>query len=216
MSHYHTLLFDLDGTLTDPGEGITNSVAYALRQYGIEVADRRELYPFIGPPLKESFMQYYGFSEEQAEEAVTHYRVYFRERGILENLLYSGTVELLTALKAAGKRVLLATSKPEVFARQILEHFALTPYFDRIYGADLKGTRRHKHAVIAYALEREAITDPAGVVMVGDRDQDVLGAAQNGIPAIGVLYGYGDRAELEAASATAIAATMTELQALLL
>ena len=134
---YDTVLFDLDGTLTDPGEGITNSVAYALAQFGIENTDRTQLYKFIGPPLKESFMKYYGFSAEKAEEAVAQYRVYFAPKGMLENKVYPGIPQLLEELRASGRKLLLATSKPEVFAVKILEHFGLLQYFDIAAGATL-------------------------------------------------------------------------------
>lgn len=213
---YQTILFDLDGTLTDPGEGITNAVAYALHKYGIEVTDRTTLYPFIGPPLKESFEGFYGFSPEQAEQAVAYYREHFRDIGIFENVVYDGAEELLAAVKAAGKKIILATSKPEEFARRILEHFGLTGYFDGVYGSCLDGTRRHKDEVIAHALADSGITDLSGVVMVGDREQDVLGAAKNNLPTIGVLYGYGSREELTTAGATHIVESVEELKQYLL
>lgn len=213
---YETILFDLDGTLTDPGEGITKSVAYALQKYSIEVTDRSVLYPFIGPPLVDSFQKYYGFSPEQAEQAVVYYREYFRETGLFENEVYDGVEDLLASLRSAGKRVILATSKPEVFARRILDHFGLTRYFDVIAGALLDGSRMHKADVIAYALDTAGITDKSSVVMVGDREQDVKGAEKTGLPCIGVLYGYGSREELTAAGATAIVESVEELQQFLL
>lgn len=213
---YNTILFDLDGTLTDPGEGITKSVAYALQKYSIEVTDRSVLYPFIGPPLVDSFQKYYGFSPEQAEQAVVYYREYFRETGLFENEVYDGVEDLLASLRSAGKRVILATSKPEVFARRILDHFGLTRYFDVIAGALLDGSRMHKADVIAYALDTAGITDKSSVVMVGDREQDVKGAEKTGLPCIGVLYGYGSREELTAAGATAIVESVEELQQFLL
>ena len=134
---FDTILFDLDGTLTDPGEGITNSVAYALRKYGIEVSDRSELYKFIGPPLKDSFMKYYGFDEDKAEEAIAYYREYFRDTGIFENRVYEGVEDMLRGLQANGKRIVLATSKPEEFAIRILEHFGLRKYFTVVAGASM-------------------------------------------------------------------------------
>ena len=213
---YNTILFDLDGTLTDPGEGITKSVAYALKKYGIEVTDRSVLYPFIGPPLVDSFQKYYGFSPEQAEQAVVYYREYFRETGLFENEVYDGVEDLLASLRSAGKRVILATSKPEIFARRILDHFGLTRYFDVIAGALLDGSRMHKADVIAYALDTAGITDKSSVVMVGDREQDVKGAEKTELPCIGVLYGYGSREELTTAGATAIVESVEELQQFLL
>ena len=208
---YDTVLFDLDGTLTDPGEGITNSVAYALRQFGIENTDRTQLYKFIGPPLKESFMKFYGFSAQQAEEAVGQYRVYFAPKGMLENKVYPGVPQMLAAIRASGRRLLVATSKPEEFAVKILEHFGLLEYFDVAAGATMDGTRVAKGDVIAYALARGGVTDRSRAVMVGDRLHDVQGAKAQGLDCIGVLYGYGDEAELTAAGAAYLAASPDEV-----
>ncbi len=202
---YQNILFDLDGTLTDPAEGITNSVAYALEKFGIRVADHRELYPFIGPPLIDSFRKYYGFSEQDGLAAVAYYREYFRDRGIFENRVFDGTKELLDGLKSAGRTVVLATSKPEEFALRILDHFALTDYFDTVAGATMDGRISQKPDVVRYALEKAALTDPEQTVMVGDRKHDIFGATENGLDSVGVLYGYGDRAELTAAGATYLA-----------
>ena len=209
------VLFDLDGTLTDPGEGITRSVEYALRAYGIEVKDRRELFPFIGPPLADSFSRFYGFSEEEAKRAVEKYREYYRDRGIFENLVYNGIPELLDALKKAGLSLLLATSKPEEFAQRILERFGLLSRFDTVAGATMDGSRVEKEDVIRHALERACLT-PRECVMVGDRRFDVEGARGVGMPAIAVLWGYGDREELDASRPTALAETPEELLAAIL
>lgn len=211
---YPYVFFDLDGTLTDPGLGITSAVQYALRHFGIEASDRRELYPFIGPPLTDSFVKYYGFTEEQALEALREYRVYFSDKGIFENTVYDGIPELLRALTAAGTRSVLATSKPAVFAERILEHFDLKPYFHFVSGSELNGARVEKEDVIRYALEACHITDPTQAVMVGDRCFDMMGAAACQMPAIGVLYGYGDKAELT--GAMALAKTVDDLHTLLL
>ena len=208
---YDYLLFDLDGTLTDPGEGITNSVAYALKKWGIEVKDKRELYPFIGPPLSASFKKYYGFSEADALKCVEYYREYFRDKGIFENEVYSGVPALLARLKQEEKTLILATSKPEGFAKQILDHFDLTKYFDFVAGATMDETRNKKADVIAYALKMAGVTDLSRALMIGDRDQDMLGAKANGLASLGVLYGYGDRAELEGAGATCIAETVDDI-----
>ena len=208
---YDTVLFDLDGTLTDPGEGITNSVAYALRQFGIENTDRTQLYKFIGPPLKESFIKYYGFSDQQAEEAVAQYRVYFAPKGLFENKVYPGVPQLLAQLRAKGYKLLLATSKPEGFPVQSLEHFGLLEYFDVAAGATMDGSRVAKADVIAYALQKAGVTDRTRAVMVGDRLHDVEGAKAQGLACIGVLYGYGDAAELTAAGAAHLAATPAEV-----
>lgn len=209
------ILFDLDGTLTDPGEGITNSVAYALKKYGIEVSDRTALYKFIGPPLYESFEVYYGFTHTQAVQAVEYYREYYRDKGIFENLVYEGIPELLATLKDAGCRILLATSKPEAFARQILDHFHLTEYFDVTVGADMHGALIKKADIIGKALSLCG-ADASQCIMVGDREHDVLGAAEHGIPCIGVLFGYGDREEHEAAGAWRIAESPKEIKDIIL
>lgn len=216
MAGYDVILFDLDGTLTDPGEGITRSVAYALERFGIQVTDRTTLYPFIGPPLIHSFQQYYGFSAEQASQAVDYYREYFAVTGILENNVYPGIETMLYTLTQAGKTLVLATSKPEPFARRIMEHFQLTEYFTYIAGSRMDETRTGKDEVIAYALQSIGVTDTAATVMVGDREYDMEGARQNGLDAMGVLYGYGSREELKCAGATHIVASVEELQSLLL
>jgi len=202
---YKNILFDLDGTLTDPGIGITNSVAYALKAFGIECGDRRELYRFIGPPLHDSFMEYYGMDKAKAMKAVEKYREYFRTKGIYENEVYPGIRELLDNLKTTGKRLILATSKPEEFANIILEHFELAGYFDFTAGATMDGLRSKKGDVIAYALKKSDIDALSETVMIGDKKQDIIGAQQNGIDSIGVLYGYGDINELTTAGATYIA-----------
>ena len=213
---WNTILFDLDGTLTDPGEGITNSVAYALRHYGIDVADKRTLFPFIGPPLHESFMRYYGMSEEQSLEAVEVYREYFSVKGLLENRPYDGIEDLLRQLHAEGKCLVVATSKPEGYSVQILEHFGLAKYFHLICGAPMHPPRGHGKAdVIRDALERGGIKDLTGAVMVGDRLHDIEGAHKIGIPAIGVLYGYGDRQEHEKCGADYIVEDIASLRNLL-
>ena len=198
---YRYILFDLDGTLTDPGLGITNAVMHALLKYGIMVEDRSLLYPFIGPPLKDSFMERYGFSEEKAMEAIDYYREYFSVKGLYENAVYEGITEMLERLKNAGFKILLATSKPEVFARTIMEHFNLDGYFDFIGGALMNETRTYKWEVIDYVLSEMHVDDLSEVLMVGDRDQDVLGARKVGIDCMGVLYGYGDYEYLSMAGA---------------
>lgn len=214
---FQTILFDLDGTLTDPGEGITNSVAYALEHYGIHVPDRESLYPFIGPPLQDSFMKYYGMDEQQADAAIEVYREYFAEKGWLENRVYDGIELLLLSLKQAGKQLIVATSKPEIFALRILEHFGLHTYFSVICGAPLHPPKGYGKAdVIKSALDRAGVKDLCNVVMVGDRRHDIRGAHIVGIPAIGVLYGYGDRAEHENCGADFIAEDIVRLKELLL
>lgn len=209
------LLFDLDGTLTDPAKGITKSVAHALRKRGIEVDDLSALHPFIGPPLIDSFMKYYGLDEDDARRAVTDYREYFVPHGMFENAVYDGIPALLAELQERGYRMVIATSKPEPFAVRILEHFDLARYFDRVCGASLDEKRSTKSDVIAYTLSECGITDVRDALMIGDRHHDVDGAHDHGLRAIGVLWGYGDRAEHEAALAEYIVQSIDELRVLL-
>ena len=208
---YQYVLFDLDGTLTDPGLGITNSVMYALRKFGINVSDRSQLYPFIGPPLRDSFRVYYGFSDEQCERAVRYYREYFKKSGMFENEVYDGICELLTRLKASGRTLVVATSKTEVFALEILRHFDLYKYFDFVAGATLNDVRNQKADIIKYALETLNITEKKSAIMIGDRKHDIIGAKETGLDSIGVLYGYGTYDELKNAGATYIADTPADI-----
>ena len=203
MSRFSTLLFDLDGTLTDNGEGITNSVAYALKKFGITPPPREELNKFVGPPLRDRFAAVY-VGEENADLAVEYYREYFRPHGIFQNVVYDGIPQLLSTLQAQGFSLAIATSKPEIFAEQIADHFNLSQYFTVIAGSDLEGTRIQKADVIRYCLRRLGNPDPRSVLMVGDREHDILGAKAVGLPAVGVTYGYGSRQELEQAGAYAV------------
>lgn len=202
---YQYILFDLDGTLTDPGLGITNSVMHALKKYNIEVEDRSTLYKFIGPPLTESFETYYGFSEEESERAVTYYREYFSEKGLFENTLYPDIEYVLQTLKNQGKTLILATSKPEVYAKQILEYFHLDTYFDFVSGATMDKTRVKKPDIIAYAIEKCNLSDLSKAIMIGDREHDIFGAKSCHMASLGVLYGYGDHHELQKAGANYLA-----------
>lgn len=215
MRKYQYILFDLDGTLTDPKVGITKSVAYALKCFGIEVEDLDSLCKFIGPPLKESFMNYYGMNSEDGDKAVEMYREYFRPYGVYENEVYQGISALLEALQNEGRRVILATSKPTVFAKTILEHFGLMQYFDVVVGSELDGTRVKKAEVIEYALQLAGVTDKSQVVMIGDREHDVIGAKKNGVASIGVTYGYGSREEHESCGADIIVESVKELASVL-
>lgn len=178
-------LFDLDGTLTDPKEGITKSVQYALRHFDIEVNHLDELCCFIGPPLKDSFMEYYGFSEKQAREAIDIYREYFSGKGLYENKAYDGVAEVLQSFLAAGKKLYVASSKPEIFVRKILKHFELDSFFLFMGGADMEETRVKKADVIRYVLKECGIRDLDKTVMIGDRKHDVLGAKETGIASVG-------------------------------
>ncbi len=213
---FRYILFDLDGTLTDSAPGITASVKYALKKSGEPVPDYTVLCKFIGPPLLYGFMNFCGMSEERAEKAVEYYREYYSVNGIFESELYPGVDELLAKLCAAGKKIILATSKPEVFAVKILEHFRLSDYFYFTAGATLDKTRTEKADVIAYALKNAGITDLSETVMVGDRFHDIDGAKANGIRSAGVLYGFGSRKELENAGADFIAGDTNELCRILL
>lgn len=205
------LLFDLDGTLTDPVEGITNSVIYALDKFGVKVEDRRELYPYIGPPLTDSFMRYHGLTEAQAEQALGYYREYFGDKGMLENVPYEGISALLEDLQKQGYTLLVATSKPEEYTVQILQHFCLDQYFSFVAGNTLDESRPTKASVIAYLWEKFPDICAENALMIGDRKYDVEGAKQHGLPSIGVLYGYGSREELTQAGATAVASDLEEL-----
>lgn len=213
--NYQVILFDLDGTLTDPKVGITKSVQYALAKFGIEESDLDKLIPFIGPPLIESFQEIYALSKEQAKEAVGYYREYFTKAGMYENAIYPGIIELLAELRGAGKELLVATSKPTVYSEQIIEHFGMTPYFKAIVGSNLDGSRIHKDEVIAFALDALNNISRDEVIMVGDRKHDIIGAQKNSIASIGVTYGYGSREELEQAGPTHMAVTVAELGKLL-
>jgi len=211
MSKYQYALFDLDGTLTDPGEGITRSVQYALDKFGITVEDRKQLFCFIGPPLHESFEVYYGFSRPDAMRAVDCYREYYAVKGIFENLVYDGIEKMLQQLQAAGVKICLATSKPEVYAKQILEHFGLDGYFTAVAGSEMDGTRTKKAEVVERALMLLGNPDVSDCIMIGDREHDVLGGQAHGLDTVGVLFGYGSREELERAGATYIAATPADI-----
>lgn len=210
------LLFDLDGTLTDPKIGITTCVQYALRRFGIDEPDIDRLTWFIGPPLSESFKQGYGFDDEQAARAIAAYRERFSTVGLFENTVYDGVPAMLDALRAAGFVTAVATSKPTVFSERILAHFGLADKFDAVVGSELDGTRTAKADVIREVTARLDIRDPADAVMVGDRRQDILGAAACGMRAIGVRYGYAEPNELEQAGAWRIADTVADLEKLLL
>ena len=198
---YKYILFDLDGTLTDPEIGITNGVMYALDKFGITVIDRKELHCFIGPPLVDAFMKYYGFNENDAKQAVVYYREFFRKTGIYENRVFDGVNEMLQNLKSAGKTLILATSKPQEFAEIVLNYFDLMKYFDCVVGATFDGTLNYKSDVIRVALDRGKVSDIKEAIMIGDRYHDIEGAKQNNLKSIGVLYGFGDRDELEKSGA---------------
>ena len=207
-----TILFDLDGTLTDSGEGIMNCAELALRHFGIPVPSRNEMRVFVGPPLDQTFIKF-GVPADQTDEAIEVFRSRYRTVGKFENFPYPGIREALQTLKAQGHRLFVATSKPEVLANEVLGHFALADFFEQIAGATLDGSRSHKADVITYLL---GLTGDVGqTVMVGDTAFDVTGAAAHGIPTIGVSWGYGEVADMENAGTIAIANTMEELVTLL-
>lgn len=211
----HTILFDLDGTLTDSGEGIMNSVEYALKKYGIKVEDRSQLQAFVGPPLAAQFSKFCGFSEEEGHRAVQVYREYYQVKGIFENRVYDGIPEVLEKLKNKGYQIAMATSKPEKYAKIIAEHYDFAKYFDVIAGSLMEGGRENKADVIEYALKQCGVTDRESVLMVGDRNYDIIGAKKTGTYSMGVLYGYGNREELEMAGADFIAETPKDIAKML-
>ena len=204
------VLFDLDGTLTDPALGITNGIIHMLEKTGREVPPREKLYYFIGPPLIPSFKSVFGMTDVEAQKALLYYREYFSVTGLYENEPYEGIADALGRLKSDGFKLALATSKPEEFAEKILVRFGLREYFDIVGGATMDEKRSTKADVIGYVLGMLG-ADPADAVMVGDRMHDVEGAKKFGIPTVGVLWGYGSREEFENCGAEWIAGTMDEM-----
>ena len=202
------IFFDLDGTLTDSGEGIINCATLALEHFGLPVPSREEMGVFVGPPLDETFLAF-GVPKDKTQEAIDVFRSRYLVVGKFENSPYPGIHDLLDKLKKQGHRLFVATSKPETTAVEILNKFALAPYFEVICGATFDGTRVHKADVIAYLLEK--IGETEDILMVGDTEFDVTGAAAHGIKTIGVSWGYGKVSAMEQAGAYAIAHTMEEL-----
>lgn len=192
---YRHILFDLDGTLTDPGMGIKNSIRYALSKQNRPIPEDTVLNAFIGPPLIETFMKYCNVNRTEAESLLADYREYFKEKGMFENKVYPAIPKTLEELKAVGARLYVATSKPEPFAKRILEHFDLARHFDFIGGSTLNETRTKKDEVIRYVLKENHLS-PEECLMVGDRYYDIEGARKCGLKVAAVLFGYGDRQEL--------------------
>jgi len=215
MKQYKYLLFDLDGTITDNSEGVYKSFEYALNHYGIKVDNLSDLSPVIGPPLKNSFMDMYSFSEEKAVEAVAKYRERYSVTGIFEGYIYPGIHELLKDLSSRGYKIVLATSKPEAFARRILEHFGLTEYFYFIAGAEIGDRISEKEDVLEHIIKSLEISDVSQCLMIGDRKYDLIGAAHFGMDAMGVLYGFGDMEELCAYPNVGIAETVEAIGTML-
>lgn len=213
---FQYILFDLDGTLTDPREGITKSVQYALQRMGVEVTDLTLLEHFIGPPLFDEFKRCYGFTDVQAARAVDYYRERFGSVGWKENILFDGVHELLRCLHANGRKLAIASSKPTVFVEKILRLFDLDRYFDAVSGATLDGAVSTKTQVVARALQMLCAENKTSAVLVGDRMHDVEGACENGIACIGVTFGFGGQEELREAGADVIVSSMQALQETLL
>ena len=209
---FNYLFFDLDGTLTDPAEGITNSFIHAYKYFGMEVPDYKTLCSYIGPPLLDTFKNSFGFSEEKAKEGVKVYREYFSTKGLFENSVYEGIPSILENLLKNGKTLVVATSKPEIYSIKILNHFNLAKYFTFICGSNEDESRSKKDEVIKYALEKCQISDNSKVLMIGDRMHDIIGAKKNGIKSCGVLYGYGSKEELIYEGADFIAKDLVELE----
>ena len=217
---YKYVFFDLDGTITEPEEGIINGVLYALSRFGITVEDRTTLYPYIGPPLRDSFRDYHGLSEEDTEQAILYYREYYSTKGIYQNDIMPGMEQAFRILRKHGCHLYVATSKPELYAKQILEHLKLDGYFDIIAGSTFDKARDTKAAVIEYLITSIAANQIKPVVddiiMVGDRKFDVLGAREFGIDTIGVLFGYGSKEEFDACACRYVAADAKEMVQMIL
>ena len=212
---YNTVLFDLDGTLTDSKLGITKSVQYALKKFSIEITDLNQLEKFIGPPLTQSFKQFFSFTEEEAETAVKYYREYFTVDGIYENEVYRGIPELLKNLHRSNITMAVATSKPTVFAETIIDHFDLSKYFQVITGSNLDNTRTGKKEIIAHTMD-QLNCNPENTIMIGDREYDILGAKENSVESIAVLYGYGEIDEINASKPSYIINNVEDLTTMLL
>lgn len=214
MKKFDTLLFDLDGTLTDSTEGILNCLIHAIERMGFEVPEDTNI--FLGPPIRQSFAEFLGMNGDQVDEAVRIFRERYSDTGLFENRVYDGIPEMLERLKSGGKRIMVATSKPQVYAVRIFERFGLAQYFEIVGGAELDGSRDYKDEVIEYVLAKAGITDRSTVLMIGDRRQDVLGAHKTDIECMGILWGYGSVEELTQAGADYIARTPQEAADMLL
>lgn len=211
MKDYKVILFDLDGTLTDPKLGITKGVEHALKDFGVKVDSLDDLTRFIGPPLYDSFARFYGFNEERTERAITLFREYYSEKGIFENFIYPGILKLLEGLIKEKKELHIATSKPTVYAKQIVSHFKMDKVFTSVNGSQLSGKNADKTELIANLL-KNIDCDKEDILMIGDRKHDIIGATNNGIDSLGVLYGYSLPGELKEAGATYIVKSVEELE----
>lgn len=215
MLDYKYILFDLDGTLSDSAPGIMNSVRYALETQGLPVPPDEQLQKFVGPPLYESFRDFCCQSRAESDVSVELFRVYFRDKGILENAMYDGVPKMLEALRRGGKKLALATSKPEEFAKIVINRYGIADYFDYLAGSTMDESRIKKADVLKYVMEALG-AEPSECLMVGDRSHDVLGARERGTDCMGVLYGYGDEQELADAGAKYLAATVADIARIIL
>ncbi|UOE53479.1 HAD family hydrolase [Cytobacillus oceanisediminis] len=216
MGEYKIILFDLDGTLSDPKVGITKSVQYALEKLGIIETNLDKLECFIGPPLQVSFSEYYGFNEEKSQKAIDFYRERFKQRGMFENELYSNLSPFLKSLKEQQYTLTVATSKPTVFSEQILKYFNIDHYFDLVVGSNLDGTRTSKTEIIQYILDKHKNYTLDNFIMMGDRKHDIIGANNVGIDSIGVTYGYGSFEELSEFNPTYIVHSIDQIKEILM
>lgn len=216
MEKYKIILFDLDGTLSDPKIGITKSVQYALRKMDITETDLNKLDCFIGPPLQTSFTENYNFNKENTEIAIDFYRERFKEKGMFENHLYPYIPTLLKSLKELGLILVVATSKPTVFSEQILKYFNIDEYFDLVVGSNLDGTRAAKTEIIQYILDQYDEHELKDFIMIGDREHDIIGAHNNGIDSVGVAYGYGTLQELNHSNPTYVVKSVEQLKEILI
>lgn len=199
INEFDSFFWDLDGTLTESSPGIINSVKYALERFGINETDEEKLKLFVGPPLMFSFQEFYGFSKEDARKAMNIYREYFGEKGLFENSVYKGIKETLNELKLLGKRLFVATAKPEIYMTRILDKFELTDFFEDACGSDLEETRSEKSKVIEYTINKNNLSEEqksGKILMIGDRKYDIIGAHKNNLKCAGVLWGYGSKEEL--------------------
>lgn len=211
MRQFRTILFDFDGTIMDTSEGIYNSFDYALKSFGMELPGHDAYKKMVGPPLKYSFQTFFGFDEEKAELAMKRYREYYAPHGVYQASVYPGIHEMLRELKERGYKLCVATNKPERFAVELLERESLADFFDLIAGSDIGGTRGKKSEIVRFVLDSLGVEEPGTCVMVGDRLYDAEGAALNGVPCVGVLWGFGSKEELIEAKCIATAGNTDEL-----
>tara|TARA_B110000211_G_C13987031_1_gene512199 strand:+ start:267 stop:914 length:648 start_codon:yes stop_codon:yes gene_type:complete len=207
----HFVLFDLDGTITDSSEGIINSIQYALNKMGLHEDDKEKLRSYVGPSLKQTFLSNYFPDGDQYKEAIVHYRTYYAEKGIFENKLYDGIIDVFEAIKKEGGHIALSTAKPTYFAKIILKYFNINEYFDVVVGSHLDGTRTEKKEIIYETLDQLGLPDPNNCYMIGDREYDIIGAKYHNLKTIGVSYGYAPSGELEAVTPTHIVSNPSEI-----